>query len=206
MTSLAFQAPPRHRAYGALVAVTLTVLPLAALWLQPLSLRSGTAAERVLQVFYLDGPPTVRNPVATPKPPTPRSETTRAAAPSPVDLPTPAPSETRATAGPTPEPLQAAAVANVAPVAPVASIASNPSALKLDGAVLRAAQQAAKSDVRKMAEASGAALDDPAPPPSQRLGDAVAQSTKPECLGAGGSLLQVFVIAYWVAKDKCRIR
>ena len=195
MISLALQAPPRHRAYGALVAVTMTVLPLAALWLQPLSLRSGTAAERVLQVFYLDGPPTVRNPVATPKPPTPRSETTRAAAPSPVDLPTPAPSETRATAGPTTEPLQAAAVANAAPVAPVASVASassNTSALKLAGT--------------SVANNSIAALDDPASPPSQRLGDAVAQSTKPECLGAGGSLLQVFVIAYWVAKDKCRVR
>jgi hypothetical protein len=72
--------------------------------------------------------------------------------------------------------------------------------------VLRAAQQAAKSDVRKMAEASGTVLDAPAPSSSQRLADAVAQSTKPECLGAGGSLLQVFVIAYWVAQDKCRIR
>lgn len=107
------------------------------------------------------------------------------------------------TAGAATELAQAAVVA---PVASVASASSNPSALKLDGTVLRAAQQAAKSDVRKMAEASGAALDDPASPPSQRLGDAVAQSTKPECLGAGGSLLQVFVIAYWVAKDKCRVR
>jgi hypothetical protein len=203
MISLALQAPPRHRAYGALVAVTMTVLPLAALWLQPLSLRSGSAVERVLQVFYLDDSPTVRNPAVAPKPPTPRSERTRGATSFQAALPTPAPSETRTTAGAATELAQAAVVA---PVASVASASSNPSALKLDGTVLRAAQQAAKSDVRKMAEASGAALDDPASPPSQRLGDAVAQSTKPECLGAGGSLLQVFVIAYWVAKDKCRVR
>lgn len=78
--------------------------------------------------------------------------------------------------------------------------------LKLDAATLRAADQAAKSEVRKMAEASGRHLDDPVPTAAERLQAGVAQATKPECLGAGGSLLQAVVIAYWVATDKCRVR
>ena len=78
--------------------------------------------------------------------------------------------------------------------------------LKLDAATLRAAHQAAKSEVRKMAEASGRHLDDPAPTAAERLQAGIAQATKPECLGAGGSLLQAALIAYWVATDKCRVR
>jgi hypothetical protein len=92
-----------------------------------------------------------------------------------------------------------------AQVAPTPS-ASASAPLKLDAATLRAAHQAAKSEVRKMAEASGRTLDDPAPTATERLQAGVAQATKPECLGAGGSLLQAVVIAYWVATDKCRVR
>ncbi len=57
-----------------------------------------------------------------------------------------------------------------------------------------------------MAEASGQRLDTLGPSASDMLNDAVAQSTKPECLGAGGSLLQALVIAYWVVNNKCRVR
>lgn len=78
--------------------------------------------------------------------------------------------------------------------------------LTLDTAALRAAHQAAKSEVRKMAEASGRHLDDPGSTAAERLQAGIAQATKPECLGAGGSLLQAALIAYWVATDKCRVR
>ena len=57
-----------------------------------------------------------------------------------------------------------------------------------------------------MAEANGQRLDSLGPSASDKLNEAVAQSTKPECLGGGGSLLQAFVIAYWVVNNKCRVR
>ena len=57
-----------------------------------------------------------------------------------------------------------------------------------------------------MAEASGQRLDSLGPSASDKLNEAVAQSTQPECLGGGGSLLQAFVMAYWVVNNKCRVR
>ena len=57
-----------------------------------------------------------------------------------------------------------------------------------------------------MADRSGSAIDEPVTTPTERLGQGVQAATKPECLGAGGSLLSALVIAYQVATDRCRTR
>ncbi|MDE2147189.1 MAG: hypothetical protein KGJ24_10930, partial [Burkholderiales bacterium] len=70
--------------------------------------------------------------------------------------------------------------------------------------VLRAAARAAASPARQMAERSGAYFGDLPASQAARLGQAVAETAKPDCVPPGGSLLSVFIIAYQVARDRCR--
>ena len=78
--------------------------------------------------------------------------------------------------------------------------------LKLDLATVRAANRAAKSDVRNLAENSGTYFGDEPSSKSEKLADAITRTGKEDCIGPnpGGSLLSVLDIAYKAAKDKCK--
>ena len=91
------------------------------------------------------------------------------------------------------------AQAQVAAPEPPASVP-----LRLDLKALREASRASKSEARLMAEASGAYFGDAPVSKQEQFADAVAKTAKPPCVGPGGSLLSIFVIAYKVAKDECR--
>ena len=78
--------------------------------------------------------------------------------------------------------------------------------IRLDLATVRAANRASKSDVRNLAENSGAYFGDEPSSKSEQLADAVSRTGKEDCIGPnpGGSILSVLVIAYMAAKDKCK--
>lgn len=96
-----------------------------------------------------------------------------------------------------PAPIAAAALVDL-PEGP----ASAP--LRMDPTVLRHANQASKSDVRKLAESSGAYIGTSPQSKDEQLAQGIASAGKPDCLRPGGSLLDVFVVAYQVIKDKCK--
>ena len=102
-----------------------------------------------------------------------------------------------------PEPLELSkSITNVAET--VTGAASAP--LKLDAQVIRSASLASKSDVRKMAEASGSYIGNQPISDTEKQSRAIARSAKEDCLGpnSGGSLLSVLVIAYMAASSKCK--
>ena len=78
--------------------------------------------------------------------------------------------------------------------------------IKIDAATIRAANLATKTELKKMAEASGAYFGDAPVRESEKLASAIAQTAKEDCLGskAGGSLLSVFVIPYMAARGKSK--
>lgn len=195
-----------RRTGGAAFAAALTLLPLAALY-QRNAPRPPALPQEL--VAYL-----------SPWRPAPVAEVT----PPPVSA-TVAPQASRkaASAGPLPRERRAAAVAPATalnsatppdaqppPSAQPATVAAEPAqspastALKLDAAVMRAAATASKSDARHLAEASRAYFGSDPMAQTERLGRAVAETAKPDCIGPGGSLLSVFFIAYQVARDKCK--
>ncbi|MFO1298106.1 MAG: hypothetical protein U1F25_17680 [Rubrivivax sp.] len=76
--------------------------------------------------------------------------------------------------------------------------------MRLDASVLRRAASDSKSEVRALAEASGAYVGDAPLSGQERLAQGVARTGKPDCLRQGGSLLDVFVIAFQAFGDKCK--
>lgn len=76
--------------------------------------------------------------------------------------------------------------------------------LRLDASVLRRAASDSKSEIRTLAEASGTYVGDAAMSGQERLAQGVARTAKPDCLRQGGSLLDVFVIAFQAFGDKCK--
>jgi hypothetical protein len=96
-----------------------------------------------------------------------------------------------------------AAPAAALPAAPVpAPPASAP--LDLGSQVIRQAARASKSQVHVLAESSGAYTGDAALSKEQQLARDIQDTAKPDCLTPGGHLLSIFVIAYQVARDKCK--
>lgn len=55
----------------------------------------------------------------------------------------------------------------------------------------------------RLAETGGAYLGDDPVSRTEKLGRAVARTSKPDCLRPGASLFSLFVIAYEVAQNKC---
>ncbi|MFO1288631.1 MAG: hypothetical protein U1F49_20220 [Rubrivivax sp.] len=102
------------------------------------------------------------------------------------------------------EPAAPASVAVIAEPAPQRpnDVASAP--LRLDASVLRRAAIDSKSEVRALAEASGTYVGDAPLSGQERLAQGVARTGKPDCLRQGGSLLDVFVIAFQAFGDKCK--
>lgn len=97
-----------------------------------------------------------------------------------------------------------------APQADLAAARQQPasSPIQLDASTIRSAVRASRSELRKMAEASGAHLG-PAPVPgSQALAMAIAETAKEDCVApdAGGSLLSVFIIPYKAIRGQCKWR
>jgi hypothetical protein len=77
--------------------------------------------------------------------------------------------------------------------------------MRLDASVVERAARASKSEIRRMADASGAYIGDKPIAQSERLASSMARSAKPDCLApnSGGSVLSIFVIAYMAAAEKC---
>lgn len=75
---------------------------------------------------------------------------------------------------------------------------------KYDSATIRQAYEASKSDIQKLAEKSGASLEDPKSSKHDRFQQAANRAAKPDCLRQGGSILSLFVVAYQVATDHCK--
>jgi hypothetical protein len=90
---------------------------------------------------------------------------------------------------------------------PVTDPNSNaPQRLQFDSATIRRAYEDSKSDIQKMAEASGKPLHPPHASKYDQFQTAASQAAKKDCLGpnAGGSLLSIFVIPFMAATDKCK--
>lgn len=75
---------------------------------------------------------------------------------------------------------------------------------RLNSAAVRAAYEASKTDIQKMAEKSGNSLEDPRLSKHDKFQQAANRAAKPDCLRQGGSLLSLFVVAYQVATDHCK--
>jgi hypothetical protein len=181
--------------WARLFAVVLALAPFLALWFQ--------SAHRVVEHTP---PRAVLIPIieraATRGPPS------AVVAPAPATLPRQRPWPRAAPAVPA-QAIEAQAKQERSPVqepsAPVAAIpASAP--LNLEPSVLRSAAHASKGELRKLAESSGAYAGDEPTSKSQALAQAVASSTRPDCLAPNenGSLLSAFVIAYQAANGKCK--
>ncbi|MBR7799095.1 hypothetical protein [Undibacterium fentianense] len=82
--------------------------------------------------------------------------------------------------------------------------AGSANTFKPDGATVRDAYHASKSDIQKMAEKRGLALNDPKASKYEKFQDAATRAAKPDCLRQGGSILSLFVVAYQVATDHCK--
>jgi hypothetical protein len=82
--------------------------------------------------------------------------------------------------------------------------ASSP--LRIDSEVIRSAIQGTRPQARRMAEGSNAFFGDEPISKSERIAHAVLKAAKPDCFNetSGGTLLSIFVIAYEVARDKCK--
>lgn len=122
----------------------------------------------------------------------------------PQALPITAPQPTTATSinvGSAPSPLDPP---TQPPADPPTAPASAP--LKLDAATLRAATRDIQGQARRQAEASGQEMDSAAVSQAERLGAAVKNTGKADCLtaGSGAGLLAPVVIAYSLLKDTCK--
>lgn len=204
------------RAVAALLSLALTALLLAALDLPRMpALRAAgsppgpqwivwpTRAEPPAAPRLTDEPARTPRPAARPRPPQPRDlRTIEAIGPAvtllPVPMPAP-PAAAPASIGELPDRLVALPV-------PAASTPPSASPLRMDEATLRAAHQASKSAVQRMAETGGHSLHPDPVSSQQRLAAAVVSSGKPDCLAAdaGGSLLSIPRLAYWALAGKCR--
>lgn len=95
-------------------------------------------------------------------------------------------------------------VPNTTPALPASSTQIQTSTLKYDSTSVRQAYEASKSDIQKMAEKSGATLEDPKLTKHDKFQQAASRAAKPDCLRQGGSILSLFVVAYQVATDHCK--
>ena len=91
-----------------------------------------------------------------------------------------------------------------APISNRADEQSGTSKFKYDSATIKQAYEASKSDIQKMAERTGATLDDPKLSKHDKFQRAAERAVKPDCLRQGGSILSLFVVAYQVATDHCK--
>lgn len=199
-----------RRIGGAAFAAALTLLPLAALYWRAAPQPASAAHERVA---YLPQWRPAAAMDATPRP-VPAARPARAARRVAVPGPPRAPAADARLAPATPTIATitdpAATTTAAAPQLPPPAALAEPAppaasaALKIDTAVMRAAAAAGKSGARRMAEASGAYFGSAPVTQTDQLGHAVAETAKPDCIRPGGSLLSIFVIAYEVARDKCK--
>ncbi|MFC0351035.1 hypothetical protein [Undibacterium danionis] len=75
---------------------------------------------------------------------------------------------------------------------------------KPNSAAVRAAYEASKSDIQKMAEANNKTLITTPNSKYEKFQDAANRAAKPDCLRQGGSILSLFVVAYQAATDHCK--
>ena len=75
---------------------------------------------------------------------------------------------------------------------------------RFDSNAIRQAYEDSKSDLEKMADASGQPLESRKLTKHERFQDAAKAATKPDCLRQGASILSIFVVAYQVATDHCK--
>ena len=197
-----FRRTFNQRTIALSLATTLTFAPLLALHFGNLPSTTENAPERI---SYLSLPQTPSAPHALAKLPSEEK------AKRPVDFPkaTKAIVSTYQSIASTPdtftsEIVQSSPAAKAqAPDRPELP-ASAP--IKLDLETIRAANRAAKSDVRNRAENSGTYFGDEPSSKSEKLADAITRTGKEDCIGPnpGGSLLSVFDIAFKAARDKCK--
>lgn len=202
--SVIHDLPRTHRLVAVAVSAALSALVIVPFIGQPLSPQQ--AMERVTWLQLLANP---TEPARLESAASVRQPKSRTVEPEAINEP----------AAAAPQPATAVTLPATAPAAPTVSTAeaaSSPSAattksapaasapLILTPEVIRRASTASKSEVRRMAEASGTALDSPRLSKDKQLAQDVASAVKPDCLGPGGSLLSVFVTAYQVARDKCK--
>jgi hypothetical protein len=82
---------------------------------------------------------------------------------------------------------------------PMTGISGKPSS-----AAIRAAYEASKSDIQKMADASNRTLINTPASKYEQFQGAANRAAKPDCLRQGGSILSLFVVAYQAATDHCK--
>ncbi len=75
---------------------------------------------------------------------------------------------------------------------------------KPNSAAVRAAYEASKSDIQKMAEANNKTLITTPNSKYEKFQDSANRAAKPDCLRQGGSILSLFVVAYQAATDHCK--
>jgi len=75
---------------------------------------------------------------------------------------------------------------------------------KPNSAAVRAAYEASKSDIQKMAEANNKTLITAPNSKYEKFQDSANRAAKPDCLRQGGSILSLFVVAYQAATDHCK--
>lgn len=99
------------------------------------------------------------------------------------------------------------------PTQPTASIetAEPLSSLRFDREAIARAYKESKSEIQKMAEASGKdrIMEIGPPSKSERYQASIARGFKPDCVGkdtAGAGLLAIPLIGYLIATDKCNFR
>lgn len=195
---------PRHtltrRAFALAIASVLTLSPLLALHFRNFANQTPTAPERVTYLNLHSSPRSTEKlepTVATPKPRIATSENRRAVAAET----TPAPAVSDSTA-------PAAIHASPQPQAEIAEVPNPPASapIRLDAAIIRAANQASKSEVNKMAAASGTYIGDGPASETEKLAGAITRTAKEDCLAAnpGGSILSALAIAYQAARSKCK--
>lgn len=181
------------------LAVVLALAPFVALWLQSSHRLIDHSSGRVVLVPIGDHAPASTAATAVAAPATSakhRQPRPRAAVPSTATT----------EARPVEEEHQEkqGSIIHEANLPPSAAPASAP--LNLEPSVVRSAVRASKSEVRKLAEGSGAYTGDQAKPKTEELAGAVAHSAKHDCLAPNesGSLLSVFIIAYQAANGACK--
>jgi hypothetical protein len=182
------------------LASVLTFAPLLALHFRGFVNQAPASLEKISYLNLYSSPPSTKKQepaVAPAKPRVAASENRRAVVPQAT--PSPAASDYSAPAAIQESPQPQATTAE-APNLP----ASAP--IRLDAATIRAANQASKSEVDKMAAVSGTYIGDDPVSESEKLAGAIKRIAKEDCLAPnpGGSILSVFVIAYQAAKSKCK--
>ena len=197
-----FRRTFNQRTIALSLATTLTFAPLLALHFGNLPSTTENAAERISYLSLLQTPST---PHALTK--LPSEEKAKRLVGSPKATKATVPTYQSIASTPdtsTSEIVQSSSAAKAKTPERPELPASAP--IKLDLETFRAANRAAKSDVRNLAENSGTYFGDEPSSKSEKLADAITRTGKVDCIGPnpGGSLLSVFDIAFKAARDKCK--